>query len=378
MTVGASERPAICAPERLQPPADLAAQQRRSARQPLLGLAGLLLVIPIAALLAFGVGGPEPSVTVLGPLVTLALPPVALVAFWWDDWPGTKLRANWSGWIDTLLIAVMAIALTFAGQAIVGRVDWRGVFDPTPGPGHSPTFPAMLALAGAAFAAVLQISLVAEGWPLRRLPTIPGGLIALVVSWAFAVATYYLVLDIHPPAGSGLNARDGVVSGAQLGAILTVIGVWQVWFYLAWRGWPFNLISPRAIRLPVANVVVIGGGCLAYALIDGVGGVEPATITAAAGGLIAAGLVISMLFEGAIRPHVTAVVDRLLSVTVIVALAAALFYGLSAYADSLSWTHVEPKAWVTHVELNALSVSVILHVAIGRRWPFGDSSGARE
>ena len=78
---------------------------------------------------------------VLAPLVTFALPVVAMVAFWWEDWPGTRLRASWSGWGDTVLIAFAAVVLTGIGQAIAGHLDLHGIFDPTPGPGHVPTFP---------------------------------------------------------------------------------------------------------------------------------------------------------------------------------------------------------------------------------------------
>jgi hypothetical protein len=198
------------------------------------------------------------------------------------------------------------------------------------------------------------------------------------VSWAVAVIVYYTVVDEHPPTSTGLSGQSGIMSGAKLGAVLTLIGVWQVWLYVTWRGWPFNLFSSRAIRLSLANAVVIGGGCVCYALIVGVGDADPAKVTAAAGALIASGLVISMLFEGAIRPHVSPAADRALSVTVIAAFAAALYFGLTAYADSLSFTRIDPAAWVAHAELNALSVSVILHVAVGRRWPFGDDTGGQQ
>jgi hypothetical protein len=36
----------------------------------------------------------------------------------------------------------------------------------------------------------------------------------------------------------------------------------------------------------------------------------------------------------------------------------------------LRLTRVSADEWVTHVGLNALGVSIVLHVAIGRRWPF--------
>jgi hypothetical protein len=36
----------------------------------------------------------------------------------------------------------------------------------------------------------------------------------------------------------------------------------------------------------------------------------------------------------------------------------------------LQFTEVSADDWVEHASLNALSTSIILHVAIGRRWPF--------
>ena len=143
---------------------------RSHATQPALGLLGLLLVVPIAGLLALGAGARGIDV-VLGPLVTFSLPLVVMVAFWCADWPGSRLRASWSGWGDTALIAAGAVVLAGIGQTMAGQLDVVGLFDPTPGPGHVPTFPATLPLAGTAFVMVSQLTLVGEGWPLRNLPT---------------------------------------------------------------------------------------------------------------------------------------------------------------------------------------------------------------
>jgi hypothetical protein len=43
---------------------------------------------------------------------------------------------------------------------------------------------------------------------------------------------------------------------------------------------------------------------------------------------------------------------------------------LEAVAGDMRFTRASADEWVTHVGLNALGVSIILHVAIGRRWPF--------
>jgi hypothetical protein len=43
---------------------------------------------------------------------------------------------------------------------------------------------------------------------------------------------------------------------------------------------------------------------------------------------------------------------------------------LTAYADGLDWTRAEPEDWVAYAGLDAIGAGVILHVAIGKRWPF--------
>jgi hypothetical protein len=368
----AEGRPTLCTPESLQQADDVATQRSRAARQPMLGLAGLVLVLSIAVLLMFGAGGAETSVRVLGPIVTAALPLVAMVAFWWDDWPGTIRSEAWSGWIDTLLIAAGAIAFTVLGQVVVGRADLDALFRSAPGPGQAATT-AVLPVAGAAFAAMLQLTLVCEGWPLHQLPRIPGGLLAIATAWIIAAVLYWSVVDVHPPAGSGLRAHDGMISGPELGALLTVIGVWQVW-YITWRGWPFSTLRNQAARLALANLVVLGGGWLTYLILDRGASVATETITAAAGSFIAAGLIVSMLFEGAVRSHLTPAWDRVASVAVIAVLALLLYRGLSAFGDGQRWERITTGEWVTYATLDALGVSVILHTAVGRRWPFGDGT----
>jgi hypothetical protein len=129
-------------PQLLSPPARRSTPTHGwTARQPGLGLVGLLVVVPVAVLLAVGAGGPEPSALVLGPLVTFGLPAVVMVAFWWEDWPGSSLRPGWSGLADTVLVVAAAVLLTILGQAVVGTVDVGAVVDPLPGAGRLPTFP---------------------------------------------------------------------------------------------------------------------------------------------------------------------------------------------------------------------------------------------
>jgi len=334
-------RPPISGPEHVVAPG-----------QPRRGLLGLWLVLPVAVLLAVAAGGPEDSFRVVGPIVLYSLTPLVMIAFWWEDWPGTRLGPNWAGWADTALIAAAAIVLTGVAQAIAGGLDLRGMFQAHPGPGHVPTFPSTLAIGGAAFAVMLEVTLVGEGWPFRRLPAAVAGPIALLFSWAIALVLYFAFVEVKPPAGSAVTARSGPVASADFGAALVWIGAWQVLFFVVWRGWPTSRISSRATRLASAHALVIGTGLVTFLLVRLV--LEPATVVAAGGCFIAAGMTIGMLLEtgGAIAALV---------------LAAVLFGVLWALAGAFG---VEHQDWVAHAALNALPVSIILHVGVGRRWPF--------
>lgn len=359
------DRPALTRPVGDREARPAAAHQWQ--RQPWLGVAGLTLVVPVAVLLAVGAGGAEPSLLVLGPLVTFALPVVAMIAFWWEDWPGTRLRASWSGWADTVLIAAAAVVLTVLGEAVIGHADLAALFDPSPGPGHVPTFPATMPVAGAAFVVMLQLTLVSEGRPLRgRLPVIPGGLCALVLAWVVAVALYTVLLGARPFQGPG----HGVLTGGELGALLTVIGAWQVWVYVVWRGWPFAGIAARPARLLGGNAGVLLAGGLTYAVLYGWADLATETVTALAGAFVAGGLVVGMLFEGALPARLSGARERALSLGLVLVCGAVVYLLLAWIAGGLHWTRGSAQDWVGHVGLNAIGVSIILHVGIGRRWPF--------
>jgi hypothetical protein len=350
----AAYRPSISTPLDLQPRRARAAQRERWARQPGLGALGLLLVLPVAVLLAVAAGGPEPSLLVLAPLVTFGLPVVAMVAFWWDDWPGTTLRPSWSGWADTVLVVGAAVGLTLLGTAVVSGVGVDAVFDPTPA--GRPTFPATMALAGTAFVAMLQLTLVSEGWPLRgRLGRTWDGLAALAVAWAVALLVHALVLD-------------RLLAGPDLGTLLTLIGAWQVGLFVLWRGGPVARSSRRAVRLVTGNALVLAGAGLTYAATRGL---DPGAVSAAAGCVVAAGLLYGMLFEGFLRDRLPAATERVVLLALTAVSAVVLDAALGAYADTVTWTRGSADDWVTHASLNAIGVGIILHVAIGRRWPFG-------
>jgi hypothetical protein len=299
-----------------------------------------------------------------------------MIAFWWEDWPGTRLQAPLSGLLDTMLVAVGAVLLTLLGQLVVGHFNLRGVFDPTPGPGHSSTFPATMPLAGGFFVVILQVTLVSEGWPLRRLGRTASGPVALLVAWAIALTLYLLLVQTSPKPGSGLYSRSGgPLSGAEFGAVLTAIGLWQVWFYIAMRGWPFAQIARRAARLPLANIAVLGAGVVTYIILRTGLSLSPQTITAVAGSALTAVLLHGMLFDGLPRLADHPARERLMTLAVVTVLSAGLYAGLTALGHVARWTTARPTEWVTYAGLNAIGLGVILHVGIGRRWPFATTRG---
>ena len=200
-------------------------------------MGGLLLGTAVFFALALGTGSTQTSLLILGPLATFARPAVAMVAFWWNDWPGSRLTTPWTGLIDTLLVAAASVVLTIAGQAVVERADLRGVFEASPGPGVPTTFPATMALAGVAFTAMLQLSLVCERWPLGGIGRLRSGIGALALSWAIGTGAYFLFvnLDAMPAAeraAAGLRNPGGPIAGPDFGSALIAVGVWQAVFFI--------------------------------------------------------------------------------------------------------------------------------------------------
>src|ERR1700734_4476918 len=90
-------------PPRLLPRHRASLQTDRLAAQPWAGVGGLLLATAGFFALALGTGSTATSLLVLGPISTCALPAVAVIAFWWNDWPGSRLAPPPARATDTTL-----------------------------------------------------------------------------------------------------------------------------------------------------------------------------------------------------------------------------------------------------------------------------------
>ena len=369
------DRPLLTTPPRLQHKAFADLQRQRLAAQPWLGIGGLLLGAVVFVALALGTGSTETSLLVLGPMSAFALPAVAMIAFWWNDWPGSRLTTPWTGLINTVLVVAASVVLTIAGQAIVERPNVRGVFVANPGPGVPATFPATLALAGSAFTAVLQLSLVCERWPLGGIGRLRSGIAALALSWAAGIGAYFVFvnLDAVPDAEratAGLRNPGGPIAGPDFGSALIAVGVWQAVFFIALRGWPVNVVARRSRRLLLGNTLVVGFGAVTYMVLRNLAHWQPGAIGAVCGCVISAALVVAMLFEGWPTARLHPGPGRALTLALTALVALALNRALAVYADGVHWTRATPDDWITTAALSFIGAGIILHVGIGLRWPF--------
>src|SRR5579872_3059485 len=367
------ERPQLTTPPRLRRKASADQERQRLAGQPWLGLGGVLLAAVVFFALALGMGSTEASLLVLGPLATFALPAVAMVAFWWNDWPGSRLDTPWTGLIDTVLVVIASLVLAIAGQAIVERSDLRGVFVASPGPGVPTTFPAML-----------ELSLVCERWPLGGLGRLRSGLAALALSWGIGIGAYFLFvnLDAVPAAeraAAGLRNPGGPIAAPDFGSALIAVGVWQTVFFIALRGWPVNTIARRSVRLLAGNALVIGLGALTYLVLGDLAHWQPTEISAVCGCVVSAALIVAMLFEGWPANRLGAGAGRAVTLGLTALVALVLNRALAAYANGVQWTMATPDDWVTVASLAFIGAGIILHVGIGLRWPFAakEQAGAK-
>lgn len=373
-------RPTLTTLPQQQAPSAVESQRQVLAAQPWLGLGGLVLAMVVFFALALGVAGSTASsLYVLGPIATFGLPGVAMVAFWWNDWPGSRLSAPWTGLLDTVLIMTLAVALTIAGQAVVERPDIRAVFEAFPGPGAPTTFPATMALAGATFVVMLQIVLVCERWPLAGLKRLWSGTAALALSWAIGAGAYLLFVNVsYLPAAEriagGLRNPGGPITRADFGSALIAVGIWQALIFIALRGWPVNTIGRRSVRLLAGNAAVIGLGTATYAVLRDGAGLSSALVGAICGCAIGAVLVVAMLFQGWPAALLRPAAGRAVTVALAAAVTVAIYYALAAYADNVHWPRGTAADWITGATLSFAGAGIILHVAVGLRWPFGTTT----
>lgn len=324
------------------------------AKGPFLGVAGLPIILACWSALTLGDQGASTSLRVIGVISIFALSAAVVVALWWEDWPGARLRPWWSGIVDSGLVVVAGVMLALLGQiTLTGHANLfalLGTSEPSPNDSSGPT---VLILGVLIFTVMLQLTLVTEGWPLRRLGRVKGGLIALGISWVLGRCLLWIL---------GASA----VGDGDVLAALSCISAFQVVGWVVLRGIPTTQVSRRAVRLCLGNVISIGGGVgacwiLGYAI-------ESEILAYGAASIVGAGLVVGMLFEPWAKHLLDSFFRQLLAVLITCLLAGAVLAGLSLIAQAVSVSAAETPAW-TGYACNSLAAAVILHVGIFRRWP---------
>ena len=330
-------------------------REKQEADQPRAGAAGLLVVATLTGVLLFGWGGPEPTFRLLGVLAVYALPVAGVVALWWEDWPGAELRPRWSGLVDLVVVAAGGVLLALLAQAILQRVDPMVLFEAEVGPGRAAASPALVPLGVSVFTVFLQITLVSEGWPLRRLGRLGGGSAALALSWLLGLALERLLVGTSTVSREAFTGVLGCVSAVQ------VLG----WVVL--HGSFVSRVGSRGRRLVFGNVLTVGIG-LAVSLVISAVVTDEAEVGALAAGTVGAGLVVGMLFEAWPVTRLGARSGAAVAVVVTIALGTAGLSLAAVLARALGLPARETLGWSTYA-LDTVAAAVIVHVGIFRRWP---------
>jgi hypothetical protein len=352
------------------------------ARQPGVGVAGLVIVGAVFALLGT-VWEPEFSLLVIGPISVFWLPVLVVSAIWWGGWPARGLARPAAGLLNTAIFVVAAVVLTWLGQLVVGRADIGASFSRFAGPasieaGELTAFPWTIPLSAAVFVTMLQLTFVCGRWPLQKAPPVAGGFAALVLSWAIGTLAYYLFTTWDPVLPPEAQAAIGLRSGGVLAemnalefvALLVSIAVWQVVFFIGLRGWPVTEIARPGARLLAGNVLALGGGWLSYLVLRQGFGWSVEAVSGAGGCAVGATLVAAMLFEAWPFHGESAQGTRVGLAVVGTALAFVLYYGLRALgATTGTWDVAPLQLWVAVSGLNYVAAVVILHYAVWGRWP---------
>lgn len=352
-----------------------------AARQPKRSVPGIVVVIGLAAVLGVAFGGPQSSLELVGPISTFALPMVVLIALWWDVHPGARFAGPWVGLVNSGLVVSSGFVLAIVGQAIVGPVSLRSLYVADPRPADLPLYPATLALAAAAFVTLLHFTLVCDGWPfkgsarLERMGRFAPGVVAAVASWAIAVAVYLLLVNTNDTsaverASTGLRNPGGPVSAGELGNWLVATTSWQLLVFVGLNAWPFKQIELRSTRLWAANGFVLAAGTAWWALLRHGLGWSGGQLTALGGGIVAASLIVVLLFDGWPGSEQTSTRERMIRLGFLVGLAVALDVVATVVGALIhDWSNRSAEEWSTFVTLNYVAGGVVIFTVLWKRWP---------
>ncbi|GAB2656108.1 hypothetical protein ABI214_08000 [Prescottella soli] len=343
---------------------------------------GTLAVTTVVFVLTMLLPGPLRSLQTIGTLSTFGLGPLLVLSVWWPRWTRWGSRTVppiVAAFGTTLALIVLAVAFAGLALAVVGRFDVAGLFSAAAAQseGVLTPFPFVTTLGVLTFVSMLHVTFVLEKWPFDTAQPIRDGLLAFAFCSVLAVATYFVVANwdgIDPSVLQVLGVLNpgGPVDALELVGWLAWIACLDVVVMVLLRGWPFDGIRSRRVRIAVTGTTIPMVGTALYVVARREFDVSSTAIAAAAAMAITAVFVMTIAFDGRLLRGIrSAATERTLSLAVMCVLAAVLYAVLIGIAGRFeSWTEVPPQLWVAVSGLNILAPTLILHDSVWNRWPF--------
>jgi hypothetical protein len=355
--------------------------------QPILGLAGL---VPIAAVVVLAGVLPTPQrvpLQVLGPILILWFPIVLALAFSHLARVGEGSVARESRplrlVVTTVASLAAAVAFTAVAQILVGRLDLKGMFSTIDSAGQATftTFPYTLTFGLIVVVAMVQITLLWGGWPVRAFRPQVAGWVALGVSWLVAVVVYFFIVNwdsvpVGVRSSIGLRNPGGPWDGTDFLALLFTVLMWQGVFGVLFDGEPFASLRSTGGRVWASSAWMIVLGAVTF-LIWRHGTHFPNGAVVGIGGAGLASILVTGLLLGRWPFH-----RELPGPERFGLLASALvgtpsiYFFLRATGDEAGTPPV--GVWIGVCGLGFIGALVALHVVVWRRWPLRDGEDDTE
>ncbi|QZY50715.1 hypothetical protein [Leucobacter tenebrionis] len=331
----------------------------------------------VITVLALGlVPGRVAALTTTITAITFGLPVLIIATLWWNGWPFTALGRSAGGWARFAFLVISTLVLTAVGQLATGALDVAGIFGVA---GSYGIFPYAFVLGAGVFVAALQLTFVTGRMPFTNLRPVAAGWAAIATAWILGLAQYFFLLNWddgpgRPPAPP--LSGYGPVYALDWPAILLSICVIQMVFFVLLKGDPFVRIRSAWLRFIVVNVFSIAGGLLLHWGLQLLG-LNGNIISAVAAAVIAAVILIEILFSGWPFTGGTgapAQIGRVALALTIAAVLYAMLVGLGSIGYPAAGAGVPPiELWVAGVCLNLIAAFSIVHVAVFDRWPLAGS-----